>query len=429
MRKFLPLILTSLFLAIVVFLNIAVSTLAQQNDICNQDPSKIPDNQLSTCIVQLDNAMNQSKTATAGVQKQINGIKARVSQIEADIPIKEQQISDGEKKLSNLMKVLNATIRKFYIESQGNCPICELILSSSLSNLAEIQAYRQININQDEEFIKNAVILINELETEKQNLQAEKDNLAAVKVKLDKVVADSLAYQATLSSQIASLSQAQQQRLAQRLSALGIPLFASAAGACSSDLTNGKSAGFSGGFGLFTYGVPNRVGLSQYGAFGRAKDRQNYTQILSAYYNYDSIATVDTSKQISVQGYSSYPLEDYVKQIYEVPNSWGDQGGMEALKAQAIAVRSYALAYTNNGQGSICATDQCQVFQPSDKGGNWDTAVDATKGMVMMQGGNPIKAWFSSTHGGYIHSSGDIGWDSTSWTKNAQDTSGNVASF
>jgi peptidoglycan hydrolase-like amidase len=47
----------------------------------------------------------------------------------------------------------------------------------------------------------------------------------------------------------------------------------------------------------------------------------------------------------------------------------------------------------------------------------------------MVQGGNPIKAWFSSTHGGYVHSSGDIGWSGTSWTKNAQDASGNIGSF
>ena len=99
---------------------------------------------------------------------------------------------------------------------------------------------------------------------------------------------------------------------------------------------------------------------------------------------------------------------------------------MAALKAQAIAVRSYVLAATNNGASSICATDQCQVFQPNPKGGNWEQAVNDTAGQVMVQGGQPIKAWFSSTHGGYIHSSGDIGWADTAWTKNAQDTSGSV---
>ncbi|MBI3366159.1 hypothetical protein HY041_00835 [Candidatus Roizmanbacteria bacterium] len=44
-------------------------------------------------------------------------------------------------------------------------------------------------------------------------------------------------------------------------------------------------------------------------------------------------------------------------------------------------------------------------------------------------GGSPVKAWFSSTHGGYVFSSGEIGWSSTSWTKHASDTSGGVGSF
>jgi len=39
-----------------------------------------------------------------------------------------------------------------------------------------------------------------------------------------------------------------------------------------------------------------------------------------------------------------------------------------------------------------------------------------------VQGGNPIKAWYSSTHGGYILTTGEIGWSDTSWTKHATDT-------
>lgn len=296
-----------------------------------------------------------------------------------------------------------------------------------MSDFVKIQAYEKTRINRDKAFIINTAHSIQVLKERKTELEGEKIELAAVKVTLDKVVTDSLAYQSSLSSQIASLSARQQQILAQRLSSLGIPLFASAAGSCSSDLTNGKSAGFSGGFGLFTYGVPNRVGLNQYGAFGRAKAGQGYEEILRAYYNFDSIETRDA--QINVQGYSSYSLDEYVKRIYEVPDSWGDQGGMEALKAQAIAARSYGLAYTNNGSGSICTTEQCQVFKPDPKGGKWEQAVNDTAGKVMVQGGNAIKAWFSSTHGGYIHSSEDIGWNGTSWTKNSQDASGSINSF
>jgi peptidoglycan hydrolase-like amidase len=49
----------------------------------------------------------------------------------------------------------------------------------------------------------------------------------------------------------------------------------------------------------------------------------------------------------------------------------------------------------------------------------------------MVQGGNPIKAFFSSTHGGYVFSTGDLaGWSATSYTKRAVDTpSGSVSSF
>jgi SpoIID/LytB domain protein len=60
----------------------------------------------------------------------------------------------------------------------------------------------------------------------------------------------------------------------------------------------------------------------------------------------------------------------------------------------------------------------------------WKQAVSATSGTVLTSGGKPITAWFSSTHGGYVYSSGDIGWSSTSYTKNAKDTTtDSISSF
>ena len=52
-----------------------------------------------------------------------------------------------------------------------------------------------------------------------------------------------------------------------------------------------------------------------------------------------------------------------------------------------------------------------------------------TEGLTMYQGGSPIKAWYSSTHGGYVFSSGEIGWSGTSWTKHANDFDGSIGSF
>ncbi|PIP62940.1 hypothetical protein COW98_01290, partial [Candidatus Roizmanbacteria bacterium CG22_combo_CG10-13_8_21_14_all_35_9] len=190
-----------------------------------------------------------------------------------------------------------------------------------------------------------------------------------------------------------------------------------------------RDPGFSPRFAFFTYGVPNRVGMNQFGAYGRAKAGQNEEEILRAYYdNFELKKDYDKSININVNGYGSYNIEDYVKRIYEVPESWGADG-MASLKAQAIASRSYALAYTNNGSGSICATEQCQVFHSDPKGGAWEQAVNDTAGWVMVQGGSPIKAWYSSTHGGYILKSSEIGWSDTSWTKHANDFDGSVGSF
>lgn len=126
-------------------------------------------------------------------------------------------------------------------------------------------------------------------------------------------------------------------------------------------------------------------------------------------------------------------MDEYVKRVYEVPASWTENDSA-ALKAQAIAIRSYALAYTNNGQGSICTTQQCQVFKPDPKTDNnnaWINAVDSTAGLTMVQGGSPIKAFFSSTHGGYAFNTGDLsGWSTTSYTKRMVDTTtGSNSSF
>lgn len=373
----------------------------------------------------LRTAYNQSKAATAPLESQLNSIKERVAFIETDLIRKKNEIDNGYKNLEAKKIIFDKTVAKNYIDSYNDNWLSYLLSGSQASEIIQNIAYQKAKANQDKVIITNIALSITDLEQKRINLESEETKLAAIKISLDKVVTEAKTYQATLSNKIASLSARQQEILNQRLNALGIPLFASSLGKCSSDI--GKDPGFGGGFGFFTYGVPNRVGLNQFGAFGRAKAGQNYDQILHAYYNFDSIEKRDAT--INVEGYHGYSLDDYTKRIYEVPNEWGDQGGMEALRAQAIAARSYALAYTNNGSGSICTTQQCQVFQDNPKGGNWEQAVNDTSGMVMVQGGQPIKAWFSSTHGGYIHSSGDIGWSGTSWTKNAQDTTSNVSSF
>ena len=396
-------------------------------------------------ISDLTNSLNQSIAATRPLQSQVTAMQAQVAQIkqnviaiEENLALKKKQIDKGFADMNNKEKILNATVRDLYIQSYNNSPLLTLLSAKTANNITQQLAYQKATQDQDKSIITNLVLAItdlqqqrDELNTQEIQLVATKANLDAQTVKLNQIIAGAQAYQASLNNQIASLTAKQQQLLAAKLASLDIPLYAyNTQGGCSSDISPYKDPGFGGTkFAFFTYGVPNRVGLNQYGALGRAEAGQNSDTILHAYYNFDGYQNSNiTIKVNDSNGFNTGniiwtgSLDDYVKRIYEVPANWP----IEALKAQAIAARSYAVAATDNGAMSICANQNCQVFQTNDKGGNWDTAVNDTAGQVMVQGGQVVKAWFSSTHGGYVHSSASIGWAATSFTKDAQDSSNTI---
>lgn len=360
----------------------------------------------------------------------LGDIKARVSATELEISKKEMEVARGEEALDHQKKLLNERARSYYKNiNKSSFNLMSALTSTNLSESLRDFFYQKSLIDQDKNTIIKVVLYIKNLEDIKTNLETEKNQLSALKSEIDvqsKILGSQISQTKT---QIAQLSARQQQLIAEKQASLGISRSASSLGRCDSDLTNGRDPGFSPKFALFTYGVPNRVGMNQFGAYGRAKSGQNEEQILRAYYdNFELKKDYDKGITINVDGYGQYNIEDYVKRIYEMPESWGADG-IAALRAQAIAARSYALAYTNNGGGSICATENCQVFRSDPKGGAWEQAVNDTAGWVMTHNGSPVKAWYSSTHGGYIFSSGDIGWSGTAWTKRAVDFEGSVNSF
>ena len=408
---------------------------------------------LGRSIDDLNSQLQASVNATKPLQSQVDNLSKQLKNLQGQITAAEGKIQDlsdsitlREHTIANQYIILAIKVRDYYKKMQLYNPLMVFLSSGRASDVVRGLAYKAISVNDDKNLIVNITNDIIQLETDKKQVEAGKQQLATLQAKLDtqkaffdKQIASAQSWQQQLSSQIASLSAKQQAFLAAKLAGLNIPLYALSGGGCSSDLTNGKDPGFSGGFGFFTFGVPNRVGLNQYGAWGRAKAGQNDEQILHAYYNFDSISGVDTGTTIRVNNGNginqgsvmwSGSLEDYVKRVYEVPDSWTDNGNA-ALKAQAIAIRSYVLAATDNGANSICANQYCQVFKTDPKGGNWDSAVSATSGQVMLQGGKPIKAYFSSTHGGYVYATADLsGWSATSFTKRAIDTpSGSVSSI
>ncbi|RBY86577.1 SpoIID/LytB domain-containing protein [Blastococcus sp. TF02A-30] len=106
-------------------------------------------------------------------------------------------------------------------------------------------------------------------------------------------------------------------------------------------------------------------------------------------------------------------MEDYLRGVVprESPASWGDAAGgkgMEALKAQAVAARSYAWAENRSSWAKTCDTTSCQVYSGAGINGSsvedrrTDAAIAGTAGVVMRTpAGAIVRTEFSSSTGGY----------------------------
>ncbi len=255
---------------------------------------------------------------------------------------------------------------------------------------------------------------LNKLKTDKENLEKSKATLAVLKSKVaenEKFLAGEVS---KVEDYISTLSSKQNE-----LQALKAGGFSTSVGdtpgtlePCSGppNSSNFCNPGFSPAFAAFSFGAPHRTGMSQYGAYGRSKSGQNAETILSAYYQGSTLEkSYPVPATIGVTGIGRVAFEEnYLLGIYEVPESWGDNGGFEALKAQAVAARTYALNYTNNGVGNICTTEACQVYKPQLKSGKWAEAVRATRGWVLKKDGALAKTYFAASSGGYTIS--QWGW-------------------
>lgn len=112
----------------------------------------------------------------------------------------------------------------------------------------------------------------------------------------------------------------------------------------------------------------------------------------------------------TVWALNSVALDSYVKGVVpqEMPTSWH----AEALKAQSVAARSYALAAGGHcswfGASVMCPDTSDQVYGGrSAETVASNAAVDATRGRVVLHGGAVATTFFFSTSGGRTASNSD----------------------
>lgn len=119
--------------------------------------------------------------------------------------------------------------------------------------------------------------------------------------------------------------------------------------------------------------------------------------------------------------------DDYLNAVAEVASTWP----AAALKAQAIASRSVAMAALLAGSKTKCG---CHLFNSGDQNMrgserytlpgyvNWRTAVAATKGQVISYNSLPVTAWFFSRSNGRTENSADVWGAARPWAVSVDDS-------
>lgn len=393
-------------------------------------------------------------------QSQVNTLQNQIAEITKDLAILNTKLEIKNQELEKRKKIRDLTIRDLYISSKTS--LFELLLEPDTLSVATQNAIYHLS------FVDSSENLIGSINKEVIGYQNDKKEIEEIKAQTEKQKKD---LQAILNKVLAQVNSAKgelvsisQKKLAledeknniqKKLSELSAKqkalleekteTFSTSVGDVPStgDLNSQASydPGFKPAFAAFSFGAPHRKGMSQYGAKGRADQGQDYKKILASYYGDIEIKKPDLPSTIKTDK-GTFDLDGkYLKGLAEMPSSWP----MEAMKAQAIAARTYAMAYigwrsnSTNPSGRICTSESCQVWSSSkassDSAKRWHQAVEETKGMVMIskKTGDIFSAYYAATSGGYNYAYTSLGhttsggWDTKCgskdcWTSDAYES-------
>ncbi|MDQ4129495.1 MAG: SpoIID/LytB domain-containing protein [Actinomycetota bacterium] len=172
---------------------------------------------------------------------------------------------------------------------------------------------------------------------------------------------------------------------------------------------------------LLTHATPeaavaqaNQVGLGAYGEPLRFEAPPGAALEVAGVGRYSETMEVRAARDGRLVAINDVSMRTYLEGLAEMPTSWP----MEALKAQAVAARTYAwysiLLGTFRAQGyDLCAGVACQVFRgrepgESPGGERWVQAVASTEGEVLVDGSAPILARYFSSSGGHTRDNEEV---------------------
>src|SRR3990170_5046603 len=379
-------------------------------------------------IADIDDDIDKVTGDLAKQQKQLADLEKRQQQLAKDIASASlslsqvsDQLDDAEKELSAIEKDLDAKedelagweadrdalVRELY--KQNRVSSIEIIFSADdLEGSAHQFQYYNESLRSLSERIAKLAGQVTIFKSNRAAAKKLRDELATLRSQYQASLYSSQSQLSSTSSQLSSvkssiknLTAKQEQLILEKFAASGGSETIGESAPVSKPL---PPAPFSPSWMVGTYGYPHRIGMSQYGAKGRAIKGQSYQTILKAYYGLSATKATNIPSKITVNGCNEYnqcwknvkyDFETYVKHIYEMPSSWP----AGALKAQAVAARTYALRYALQGK-AICPSQSCQVIKKEINAASWQNAVNATKGKTV-GGNNPLPTFYHSTAGGY----------------------------
>jgi peptidoglycan hydrolase CwlO-like protein len=389
------------------------------SDCLNKSPQELTTGEMNECIEKIlpqiasayAPAQQKNKEDLANLNKQLSDLSARITKFSAQLKSLGDQIIKREKDLAFAQVILDEKAVGQYIDSRLYDPVWSVISAPSASEAFKLIKLRELIADEDRKTIENYASDLSKLKSDKGSLEKNKASLSSLQLQVSEKQKFLAGEVAKVDSYLSSLSTKQNELLALKSGSFSV----SVGDAALADDYNASFAGWQanapgGSVTVFSFGAYagngsnyRRNGMSQYGAWNRAKSGQDANAILQAYYNATPIH-ISSPETISTDA-GTMPFEkQYLYGIAEMPSSWTDNNSA-ALKAQAIAARTFAIRSSK----PICTSDKCQVYRaskvndPSAKA--WRDAVDATEGMVLPDG---VSAQYVSTPGGYLDTKG---WD------------------
>ena len=166
-----------------------------------------------------------------------------------------------------------------------------------------------------------------------------------------------------------------------------------------------------GGLTLTVNGTQAAAGVSlelRRGSSGGANGATFTSPSYSGVYPGDLLFSVSSG---SIQTVLRAYIEDYVVGV--VACEMGNSFPTEALKAQAIAARTYALMVKkSSGSYDLVDNTSAQAFRGYNTGANVVAAVNATRGMVAYYNGSMARLYYAASNGGQTELAGNV------WTSN-----------